>query len=116
MITVVLDIADNGVVKVLEDDNINGAGETFISKTIYTFEDDFNFKNRIKFLNELCLDINLELGNELDEKKLKFIVGRGSKFKKELTIQEIKTQIKACESLLSKYKKELAKKEDEIKS
>jgi len=116
MITVVLDIADNGVVKVLEDDNINGAGETFISKKIYTFEDDTSFKHRIQFLNDLCLDINLELGNDLDEKKLKFLVGHGSKFKKEWTVPQLKSQIKACESLIVKYKKELAIKEDEVKS
>ena len=115
MITVVLDIADNGVVKVLEDDNINGGGETFISKTLYSFENDFNFTNKIKFLNDLCLDINLELGNDIDEKKLKFIVGPGSKFKKEMTIDELKKQIKGCENLLVKYKKELVKKENEIK-
>jgi hypothetical protein len=116
MITVVLDIADNGIVKVLEDDNINGAGETFISKKIYTFNDDPSFKNRVQFLHDLCLDINLELGNDLDEKKLKFIVGHGPKFKKEMTITQLKAQIGACESLLVKYKKELSIKEDEIKS
>ena len=70
MVTIVLDIADNGVVKVLEDDNINGAGESFISKTIYDFGDDGDFKNRIKFLKELCLDIGLQTGNDIDKKRL----------------------------------------------
>ena len=115
MISVLIDIADNGIVKILEDDNVNGAGETFISKKIYVFEDDPDFKNRIKFLKDLCLDINLELGNDLDEKKLNFGVGHGSKFKPVLTIPKLKTKIKALESLLERTKKQLAEKENEIK-
>tara|TARA_B100000497_G_C7659104_1_gene396847 strand:- start:1010 stop:1342 length:333 start_codon:yes stop_codon:yes gene_type:complete len=105
MVTIVLDIADNGVVKVLEDDNINGAGESFISKVIYDFDEDTNFKNRIKFLKELCLDIGLQLGNDIDKTKLNISVGSGLKYKH--TKQELLTKIKACESLVSKYKKEL---------
>ena len=50
MVTLILDMADNGVIKTLEDDSINGAGEPFVSKFLYTFEDDKDFKNRIKFL------------------------------------------------------------------
>ena len=105
MVTIVLDIADNGVVKVLEDDNINGAGESFISKTIYDFGDDGDFKNRIKFLKELCLDIGLQTGNDIDKKRLNISVGSGVKYKHTKT--ELKTKIKACESLIAKYKKQL---------
>ena len=105
MVTIVLDIADNGVVKVLEDDNINGAGESFISKTLYDFDDDENFTNRIKFLKELCLDIGLQLGNDIDKRKLNLIVGQGSSYKPTKT--EIKQKISALEKLLVKYKKQL---------
>lgn len=105
MVTIVLDIADNGVVKILEDDNINGAGETFVSKTLYDFEGDGDFKNRIKFLKDLCLDIGLQTGNEIDKKRLAFIVGAGSKYKP--TKPEIKAKIVALEKLLVKYKKQL---------
>ena len=116
MISVLLDIADNGVVKILEDDNVNGAGEHFISKTIYTFDEAPDFKNKIRFLKDLCLDIGLETGNDLDAKKLNFTIGPGSKYKKpELTISEIKIKIKALESLIKKYNKELQQKENEIK-
>ena len=72
MISVLLDIADNGVVKILEDDNVNGGGEQFVSKTLYTFDEDPDFKHRIRFLKDLCLDISLETGNDLDAKKLIF--------------------------------------------
>lgn len=105
MVTIVLDIADNGVVKVLEDDNINGAGESFISKVLYDFEGDSDFKNRIKFLKELCLDIGLQLGNDIDKKKLNISIGSGLKYKP--TKQELISKINACESLVAKYKKQL---------
>ena len=105
MVTIVLDIADNGVVKILEDDNINGAGETFISKTLYDFDGDDNFKNRIKFLKELCLDIGLQTGNDIDKRKLNFMVGTGAKYKP--TKAELKAKIVTLEKLLVKYKKQL---------
>ena len=105
MVTIVLDIADNGVVKILEDDNINGAGETFISKTLYDFDVDSDFKNRIKFLKELCLDIGLQTGNDIDKRKLNFVVGTGAKYKP--TKAELKLKITTLEKLLVKYKKQL---------
>ena len=55
MVTVVLDIGDNGVVKIIEDDNYNGNGEVNVTKTLYVFDGDPDYENRIKFLKDLCL-------------------------------------------------------------
>ena len=35
MVTVLIDIADNGVVKILQDDNYNGGGELYSNKVVY---------------------------------------------------------------------------------
>jgi hypothetical protein len=55
-----LQLADNGVIRSVIDDNINGAGETYESTTVYEFD---SISNKIKFIEELCIDVGLELGN-----------------------------------------------------
>tara|TARA_Y100000361_G_C11136274_1_gene332094 strand:- start:361 stop:705 length:345 start_codon:yes stop_codon:yes gene_type:complete len=109
MVTVILDMADNGVVKTIEDDNINGAGEPHVSKYLYTFEDDNDFKNRMNFLKELCLDIGLQLGSTLDPKRLNISVANKPKKIDELTHKELTSRITAAEKLLQDYKKQLEK-------
>ena len=115
MVTVIIEMADNGVIKTLEDDSINGAGEPFVSKFLYTFEDDKDFKNRIKFLKELCLDVGLQMGSDLDPKKLEIKTVNKPKKKKEMDdltkseletyISEAKRMLKANKTVLEKYEK-----------
>jgi len=112
MVTVILDMADNGVIKTLEDDSINGAGEPFVSKFLYTFEDDKDFKNRIKFLKEICLDIGLQLGSDLDPKKIDIkVINKKEKVKEleEMSKGEVKLLIDGAERILEKYKKHYSK-------
>lgn len=109
MTNINLEIADNGVIKRLEDDNINGAGEIFTSKLLYLFEGDFNFEKRLKFLNDICLDVGLEKGSELDPKRLEIKVVPKVKKIEELTANELKTRISSAKSLLEKYEKQLKK-------
>lgn len=109
MVTIVLDIADNGVVKILEDDNVNGGGEMHVSKTLYDFEADPNFENRINFLKDLCLDIGLSLGSDLDKSKLNIAVRNKPKELGLMTKKELEASIGAAERLVEKYKKELKK-------
>ena len=114
MVTVVLDIADNGVVKVLEDDKINGGGETFISKILYNFDEDPEYKHRIKFLKELCLDIGLQTGNDITKRKLNFTVSKGAEAPP--TAAQLRVKISTTLALLVKYKNELKQMEkDEVK-
>jgi len=115
MVTVIVEMADNGVIKTLEDDSINGAGEPFVSKFLYTFEDDKDFKNRIKFLKELCLDVGLQMGSDLDPKKLEIKTVNKPKKKKEMDdltkselenyISEAKKMLSANKTVLEKYEK-----------
>jgi len=114
MVTIILDIAENGVVKTLEDNNINGNGELYVQKLLYSFENDKDFSNRVKFIKDLCLEIGLELGNSEDAKRLNISVASKSKKVDQLTATELKTRINAAEKLLADYKKQLEK--YEIKS
>jgi hypothetical protein len=114
MVTIILDIAENGVVKTLEDDNINGNGELYAQKLLYSFDNDKDFSNRIKFIKDLCLEIGLELGNSEDAKRLNINVVSKAKKVDQLTSAELKTRINAAEKLLVEYKKQLEK--YEIKS
>ena len=43
-----LQLADNGVIRSVVDDNINGAGETYESTTVYEFD---SISNKIKFID-----------------------------------------------------------------
>ena len=68
MQTVKITLADNGVIKTILDDNINSAGENFEATTIYDFE---NVDTKIKFINELCVDIGLIFGNSRSNSQIK---------------------------------------------
>jgi len=67
MQTVKITLADNGVIKTILDDNINSAGESFESTTLYDFE---NHSTKIKFIKELCIDIGLTLGNSKNKQQI----------------------------------------------
>ena len=53
MITISLEPADNGLLKFLIDDNVNGGGEEYTSRTVYEFEGIAGRANQIKFLKDL---------------------------------------------------------------
>ena len=55
MITIQIEPADNGVVKFLIDDNVNGGGEEYTSRYVYEFEGVLGRTNQIKFLKDLIL-------------------------------------------------------------
>lgn len=109
MVTVVLDIGDNGVVKIIEDDNYNGNGEVNVTKTLYVFDEDPDYENRIKFLKDLCLDIGLSMGNKDAQKRLNINLHKKPKDMSMMTKKELETQIMAAGRLVEKYKKELKK-------
>lgn len=62
-----IQLADNGVIKSVHDDNINGAGESFESTVVYEFK---SVGNKIKFIEEICIDIGLELGNSMSKHQI----------------------------------------------
>lgn len=90
---ITLQLADNGVVKTIYDDNINGAGEEFESTVVYDFE---NAENKLKFLNDLSIDIGLEFGNSRSKEQIKVQLGWGQHY--DPTPAEAKEKIKQLKS------------------
>lgn len=95
MISISIEPADNGLVKHVIDDNVNGAGEEHISRRVYDFEDKSR-KNQIKFFNDLILDLGIDVGNDLDGNKVNISTIWGTKYKPSTT--EIMNRIKLLES------------------
>ena len=50
MQVITVQLADNGVIKSVEEDNANAAGEGYSSVVVYVFESDNASENKIKFL------------------------------------------------------------------
>ena len=70
MITIQIEPADNGVVKFLIDDNVNGGGEEFTSRVVYEFDNTLGRANQVKFLKDIVIDLGLNTGSDLDGDKL----------------------------------------------
>ncbi len=111
MIRIILDIASNGIIKTVIDDNINGAGEKYEKKYVYDFEDDKEFKKRIQFLFELCDEVGIETGNKFDRNNLVMKNEWGKSYMP--TDEELDSKIKIISNEL-KYLKSLKKELDEL--
>ena len=53
MVSIQIEPADNGLVKFLIDDNVNGGGEEFTSRYVYDFDGYLGRQQQVKFLNDL---------------------------------------------------------------
>ena len=94
MISISIEPADNGLVKHVIDDNVNGAGEEHIARRVYDFEDKSRI-NQVKFFNDLILDLGIDIGTDLDSNKVNINVVWGKKYQP--TSDEIKNRIKLLE-------------------
>ena len=97
MVKVIFEVAENGVIKTITDDNFNGAGQKFKKSKLYDFERDKDFKNRIKFFSELALDLNIDLGSIYEKDNLVSVVEWGSKYSPTSKEIEDKIRIKKLE-------------------
>lgn len=100
-----LELADNGIIKIVEDDNINAAGEVYTSVTVYDFESSNSTESKINFINDLILDSGLELGNSKDKNQIKISVEWGDEYQPSKTeieekIKELKGDLKRFEEML----------------
>jgi hypothetical protein len=100
-----LELADNGIIKIVEDDNINAAGEVYTSVTVYDFESSNSTESKINFINDLILDSGLELGNSKDKNQIKISVDWGDEYQPSKTeieekIKELKSDLKHFEEML----------------
>jgi hypothetical protein len=101
MVSIQIEPADNGLVKFLIDDNVNGGGEEFTSRYVYDFDGYLGRQQQVKFLNDLILDLGLSTGTDMDRDKLEV----GIQWGKGYTPTE--TEIKARVSQLQKELKGL---------
>lgn len=105
MLTVTIEPADNGVVKVVYDDSVNGAGEEHISRVVYDLEGDRGHESLVKFLEDLTLDLGLDMGSELDPYTVEIceVVGDPAQIDAEELkeqIKELKQEVKRLEAAL----------------
>lgn len=110
MITIKLELASNGVIKTVNDNNYNGAGSNHELRTVYETESDHDFEATIRFFYELSDDLGINLGNKYDSAVLDFDTEWGSKY--EPTHEEVKQLVKDTTKTL----KELKQWEKELKA
>jgi len=102
---ITLEIADNGIIKTIVDDNINGAGESFESKVVYDLERHDSVDNKIELLHTLAEDMGVDLGNSKQANQIKIISDWGehytpTKSEAQEAIEVLKESIKELESLV----------------
>lgn len=107
MLTVTIEPADNGVVKVTYDDSVNGAGEEHISRVVYDFESDSAGESIVRFLEDLTLDLGIETGSEIDDYMVKITAEIGDPTHHDPEeikerIKELKAEIKRLEAHIKK--------------
>lgn len=95
MLSIGIEPADNGLIKTLVDDNVNGGGEEFESRQVYDFEGPMKRTNQIKFFKDLVFDLGIDVGTDLDPDQVKIIVGWGAQYRG--TEAEIKNKIQVLE-------------------
>lgn len=91
MISIKLEIADDGIIKTIVDDNYNGYGSLHESKKVYSTDMDTDFSESIRFFQDLSIDLGINLGN-IYENILEFKVEWGSEYQP--SMEEIKERIK----------------------
>ena len=110
MITIKLELASNGVIKTVSDNNYNGAGSSHEKRTVYETDNDTNYNNTVRFLYDLSSDLGIDLGNKFSKDVLNFELGWGDKY--EPSYEEVKEMVKET----SKNLKELRQWEKELKA
>lgn len=105
MVSVTIEPADNGVVKIIYDDSVNGAGEEYISRKVYDFEQDPTKQNVVKFLDDLTLDLGIDIGSEIDDYMVRVRSEWGDPVSQEEDaiknrIKDLKEEIKKLQSYL----------------
>lgn len=107
MISIQIEPADNGVLKFLLDDNVNGGGEEYTTRTVYEFDGIAGKQNQVKFLKDLVLELGLLTGTELESSCLRIKTEWGTQYVPNDT--ELKNKIAATEKELKRLKSMLKK-------
>jgi hypothetical protein len=105
MHSITLELADNGLIKIVNDDNINAAGEDYQSVTVYDFEGVDALNTKIKFLMDIAMDAGVELGSPRDKSQIKISHGWGDAYTP--SKEEISKRIEELRSTISQLEKRL---------
>ena len=97
---ITLEPVDNGVIKTIVDNNINGAGERFEKKEIFLTNDNIN--DTQKFILSLMKDLGLYTGNPNDKKVLSIEQKYSERYS--LTVKEKQDEKKKLSIQLNKLK------------
>ena len=100
---ITLEIADNGIIKTITDDNINGAGEKFETKTVYDLEKGDVVDTKMELLYELAEDMGMHLGNSKQPNQIKIVAEWGEHY--EASKEELAARIQELEEDLITLKK-----------
>lgn len=107
---ILLEIADNGIIKTVTDDNINAAGEVFESKVVYDLENGDVVTTKLNMLYELSEDMGMELGNSKQPDQIKIIADWGESFIPQIEDKaELENRIKNTEKFLLMMREQLSK-------
>lgn len=99
--SIILEIADNGIIKHIKDSDVNGSGTDFEVTTLYEFND--SKEKIIEFLNSLIDDLNLDVGSATDKKVVTVDYRNGSDYA--YTEEDLDNQIEKTEQHLINLKK-----------
>jgi hypothetical protein len=100
MQTIILKIADNGVIKEIVDDNINAGGDTY--EAIQVYEWSGGSDNKVRFMRDICLDVGMDFGNSRHVSQIKIIEDWGINY--EPSLSETEARIKELEEEINKLR------------
>ena len=114
MVKITLDIADNGIIKTISDDNSNGAGGQLEQKTVYDFDHDKHHKRKIEFIYELTNDLGIDTGNKHEKNNLVMKLDWGGSYLP--TEKEVINKIKSLEFEIEALKMLIEPEEEPIEN
>ena len=94
MVKITLEIANNGTIKTIIDDNSNGAGSQLEKKIVYDFAND-SFKRKMEFFHDIANDLGIDTGNAFDKNNIVMKIDWGKNYAP--TKKEIENKIKSFE-------------------
>jgi hypothetical protein len=100
---IILKIADNGVIKEINDDNINSGGDSYETVTVYDWNVGSEHKRR--FMRDICLDVGMDFGSSRHSNQIKIVESWGmhyepSKSEALSRIKELELEIKSLKEKL----------------
>ena len=104
MARIELEVARNGIIKKIYDDNSGGSNLNITYTDVYEIEDDSKTKKKtlVKFLYEICEDLGLKVGNKFSSEVIDIDFTWGSNY--DPTKEEIASKISELEETLQLLK------------